>query len=190
MTDDLCRTIAYESVRRGARSNVHELWAVLERVDALSPRLIVDVGSGPAVWFAWWAMGAEVVGVSWALGDRSLAFSGERSPEAIVDLEGDPREPSTALRVRDQVAKRPVDVLVLSGIQAEDVLRQAFSAYAPMVRDGGLALVHGVADRRAPGVGNFWRGISAPNREELVGSENPVGYGVVEIHRKDRVSHA
>jgi len=190
MTDELCRTIAYEAVARGARANVHELWAALERIDALSPRLIVDVGSGPAGWFAWWAMGARVIGVEWTPGAQSPAFSGEQLPEAVVGLAGDPRDVSMVLRVRDQIGKRPVDVLVLSALRTEDTMRAAFGAYGSMVRDGGIVLVHGIASRWTPGVGNFWRGLAPAGRKELVGSSDPIGYGVVEIHGKDRVSHA
>jgi hypothetical protein len=190
MSDELCRTIAYESVRRGARVNVHELWAVLERIDGVPLRLVVDIGSGPAVWFAWWAMGAQVLGLSWPgeLG-QPAAFSGDRLPVAVTELVGDPRDASTVLRVSDQVARRPVDVLVLADIRSEDVMRQAFTAYGPLVRDGGLVLVHGIADRRIPGVGNFWRGLDTSGRKSLVGSVNPIGYGIVEIHGKGRVSH-
>jgi hypothetical protein len=190
VTAELCRTIAYEAVRRGARSNVHELWAVLERIDALSPRLIVDVGSGPAAWFAWWAMGAHVVGVQSPGGvGQSPAFSGSSLPESVVELTGDVRDVATVLRVGDQVAKRPVDVLVLSGIGTEDGMRSAFGAYGAMVRPGGLVLVHGIADRRTPGVGMFWRGLAAESRKELVGATDPIGYGVVEIQGKDRAAH-
>jgi hypothetical protein len=186
---ELCRTIAYEAARRGARENVHELWALLERVDDLSPRLIVDIGSGPAMWFAWWAMGAQVVGVSWEAETMHPAFSGERLPTSVVDLAGDPREASTVLRVSDQVAKRPVDVLVLAGVRTEESARMAFAAYGPMVRDGGLVLLHGIVDRAVPGVGKFWRGLDACGRKELIGAVDPIGYGIVEIHGRDR-AHA
>jgi hypothetical protein len=193
MSDELCRTIAYEAVRRGARSNVDELWAVLEHIDGTDGtplRLVVDIGSGPAVWFAWWAMGAKVLGLSWPgeMG-QPAAFSGERLPSAVTVLVGDPRDAATVLRVSDQVARRPVDVLVLADIRSEDVMRQAFTAYAPMVRDGGLVLVHGIADRRMPGVGNFWRSLDTAGRKSLIGSVDPIGYGIVEIHGKDRVGH-
>jgi hypothetical protein len=190
MSDELCRTIAYEAVNRGARTNVHELWAVLERVDNAPLRLVVDVGSGPPVWFAWWAMGAAVVGVQWTTEPPNPAFSGSVLPEAVVGLEGDPRDAATVLRVRDQVAKRPVDLLVLSDIRTEDVARAAMAAYGPMVRDGGLVLLHGIADRERPGVGSFWRGLDPAGRKGLIGSTDPIGYGVMEIHGKDRAAHA
>jgi hypothetical protein len=185
---ELCRTIAYEAVRRGARENVHELWAVLERVDDTRPRLIVDIGSGPAMWWALWAMGAHVVATSWVLEKWSTAFSGTHLPDAIVDLTGDPRDPGTVLRVSDQVARRPVDVLVIGGVRTELDARVVFHAYGSMVRDGGLVLLHGIADRKVPGVAKFWKGLVPAGRKELVGSDNPIGYGVLEIG-KDR-AHA
>lgn len=189
MAAEMCRAIAYEAARRGARENVHELWALLERVDDLGPRLIVDVGSGPAMWFAWWSMGARVIGVSWEPEMQHPAFSGERLPTAVTDLTGDPREASTVLRVSDQVAKQPVDVLVLGGIRTEDAVRAAYAAYGPMVRDGGLVLLHGISDRQTPGVGKFWRAMDAHGRKELIGAVDPIGYGILEIHGRDRVGH-
>jgi cephalosporin hydroxylase len=180
--------MAHEAVCRGARANVHELWATLEAVDDVRPRLIVDIGSGPAVQWAWWSLGAQVIGLQWALENPIPGFSG-RLPEAVTVLIGDPRDPSTRLRVADQVAGRPVDVLVLGAVHTEDVARAAFNGYAPLVRPGGLVLVHGIANPLEPGVKAFWRGLDACGRREMVGGSDPIGFGIVEIHGKDRAAH-
>jgi hypothetical protein len=190
MQAELCRSVAYEALRRGAHVNVHELWAALEAVNDVQPRLIVDIGSGPAVLWAWWSTGAQVIGVSGEMGAVRPAFSGERLPEAVIDLVGDPREPSTVLRVLDQLAVRSMDVLVLGLTGTEDTARTVYRSFVPHVRERGLVLVHGIADRSTPGVGAFWRGLDPAGRKELVGSVDPIGYGIVEIHGKDRAAHA
>ena len=190
MQAELCRSIAYEAVRRGARANVHELWAALEAVDDVHPRLIVDVGSGPAVLWAWWSMGAQVIGVRGEAGNIGPAFSGDRLPEAVTELIGDPQDAATALRVTDQIAKRDVDVLVIGQAGSADGARAAYAAFSPFVRERGLVLVHGIADRFAPGVRAFWRDLDVQHGKELVGSADPIGYGIAVKHGKDRADHA
>jgi hypothetical protein len=182
---ELCRAVAHEAARRGARVNVHELWAALEAVNDVRPRLIVDIDSGPAVLWAWWSMATAVIGVS-SRDVPPAAFSGERLPESVTALVGDPGDASTVLRVADQVAGRPVDVLVLGDPSGSvDGARRVFNAYIPMVREKGLALVHGIADRHAPGIRQFWRGVASAESRELIGSVEPViGYGVVKVHGK------
>jgi ribosomal protein L11 methylase PrmA len=189
MASELCRAIAYEAAARGARVNVHELWATLEAVDDLSPKLIVDIGSGPGVLWAWWLLGAKVVGVSWAPERVQPSFSTERLPDGITDLVADPRERDTVLRVTDQVARRPVDVLVLGGVHTEEVARAAFGDYSPLVRPGGLVLVHGIADWRSPGVRKFWQSLASDDKRQMVGGVDPIGYGILGIQGRDRATH-
>jgi hypothetical protein len=157
MASELCRAIAYESVLRGARVNVSELWAALEAVDEVRPKVVVDIGSGPAVWWAWWSLGARVIGAAWMGGSTQPAFAG----------------------------RRPVDVLVLADATDEESARESYHAFAPMVRPGGLVLVHGIADPMRPGIKHFWRGLDACGSKELVGAAQPIGIGVIEVHGRD-----
>jgi hypothetical protein len=186
---EMNREIAFEAARRTARVNPHELWAVLDAVEALGPKVIVDLWSEPAVWWAWWSMGARVIGVSATPIRSSLGFSGDRMPSSVTEIVADPREPATRLRIADQLAGGKADVLVLGGPDSEDGVRANFHAYAPLVRDGGLVLVHGIANDRVPGIGRFWSGLDDDVRTELIGSEDPDGYGLVEIHERKSADH-
>lgn len=183
---ELCREVAVEAASRGRRINPSELWVALEHVDDLQPRLIVDLGSEPAVWWAWWSLGAELIGVSPSPVQPQHGFSGTRLPESVTELVGEPSDAATRQRVADQVAERPVDVLVLGGLAGEDAVRWCYHAYAPLVRDGGLVLVQGIEDPAYPGIGKFWSGLDSPDCSELVGETDPIGYGVVQVHRRDR----
>ena len=189
MQAEFCRSIAYEAARRGAPVNVHELWAALEAVDDAHPRLIVDIGSGRAVLWAWWSLGAQVVAVAEPGMPEQDAFQGDRLPEAVVELVGNPRDRGTALRVADQVAGRDVDVLVLGAPGDGEGARALFDAYASKVRERGLVLIHGITAQAAPGVRAFWKSLGPARCRELVGSVDPIGYGIFEIHGRDRVSH-
>lgn len=185
MTAELCRDVALEAVRRGARANAHELWALLEEIDTASPRTVVDVGSGAAVWWALWQVCGSVIGVAAQPRRDSGEFTGAELPSGVTELVGDRRDPATRIRVVDQVAGNPLDVLILAAADSENECRADFAAYAPLVRDGGLVVVYGI--HALPGVAQFWRGLAPPGRcRELVASTGPAGYGVMEIHEKDR----
>lgn len=173
-----------EAGMRGA-SNPSELWAALDAIDGRSPRLIVDIDSEPAARWAWWSLGAQVIGVGEESG--ASAFAGGRLPEVVTTIAADARERDTALRVRDQAAGRPVDVLVLDAGNGD--VRFLFDAYAPMVRPGGLLLVHGVADPFRPAVKQFWRDLPLEGKKRFVGGDRPCGYGVVDMQRKDVATH-
>lgn len=181
MTDDLTCLTAVEAVRRGAQVNVHELWALLEALDSMRPNLLVDLGSGPAVWWAWWSMCPNIIGVSPTEVPVAPAFSGTRLPETVTALIGEPADPATAQRVTDQVARRPIDVLVIGEAHSTDIVRHLYHLYAPKVRTGGMVLVHGIANPARPWVGRFWRDLQSDERQELIGAVDPDGYGVITI---------
>jgi hypothetical protein len=189
VSGELCRDVAFEAVRRGARVSPHELWAALEAVDDLRPRTVVDVGSGAAVWWAWWALGVQVVGVAPTPVEPGPAFGRPRLPEGVVEIVGDRRDRGTVQRVSDQLAGHGADAVVLSAAAAEEECRADFHTYGPLTRPGGLVLVQGIADPGRPGVAQFWSGLAPDHTRELVGTEQPIGFGVVEIHGKEQSSH-
>ncbi len=181
----MCRTYAYEAQRRGAAVNVHELWALLERAEDLHPRVILDVGSGPAMLWTWWVLGARVVGVHRS-GADSAAFMDGRLPEMVTAINGDVLDRDTVLRATDQLAGGGADIVVLAGMRHEGEVLAAYEAYAPLVGHRGLVIVHGIES--VPGVRRFWRTLRG-EKSELIGGTDPIGYGIVEIHGRDRANH-
>jgi cephalosporin hydroxylase len=184
VASELCRDVAFEACARGARANVHELWALLEAFDDLHPTRIVDVGSGEPIWWAMWSLGARVVGVRGETGNVEYgAFRAEALPSMVVEIVGDHRDRATVLRVSDQLAGQPADVVVLAAAQTEFDARADWAAYAPLVRDGGMVVVYGIAH---PGVSAFWAGLTGDDVKELVASDAPMGYGLMMIHHTER----
>ena len=186
MSEEMCQAIAFEAAHRSARINPHELWAALEAVCDISPSVVVDLWSEHAVWRAWWSIGAHVIGVAPSQG-RWAGF--DRLPSSVVEIVADPRERATRQRVTDQLGGDMADVLVLGGPESEDGVRANFQAYAPLVRPGGLVLVHHIANEQYPGIGRFWSGLVGPNRTEMIGAEAPDGYGIVTIPRRETADH-
>jgi hypothetical protein len=188
MSSELHHAIALEAARRGA-SSPSELWAALDLIDGLQrKRVIVDVGSEPAVVWAWWSLGARVISV--AQGETAAGPFGGRVPETVTEIVADPRERDTVLRASDQLARQLADVLVVGSADTEDDARLLFHAYAPMVRPGGLILVNHIADPMTPWVRQFWHSLNACGSKRLVARDRPCGYGIVEIHGRDRAPHA
>jgi hypothetical protein len=187
MSSELYHAIALEAARRGA-SSPSELWAAMELIEAQSrKRVIVDIGSEPAVVWAWWSLGAQVISVP--QGETAAGPFGGRVPETVTEIVADPRERDTALRVSDQLAQRFADVLVVGHADTEESARTVFHAYAPMVRPGGLILVNHIADPMAPWVKQFWHSLDACGGRRIVARDRPCGYGIVEIHGRDKASH-
>lgn len=189
MTPELCRDVAFESARRSPRVNPHELWAVLEELVEAQADVVVDLWSDPAVWWAWWSMGAHVIALAAAPTLPSAGFSGGRLPSAVVEIVADPREASTRQRVADQLGSGRAAALVLGGVWTEADTRSLFGSYEPLVRPEGLVLVHGIANEQYPGTGRFWSGLVYPNRTEMVGSDDPDGYGIVTVPRRETADH-
>jgi cephalosporin hydroxylase len=181
MPTELCRDVAFEACQRGATANPHELWALLETVDDLHPRLVVDVGSGESVWWAWWSLGSRVVGVP-GPGATGGGFRTADLPSTVTAVDGDHRDRATALRVSDQLAGNKADVVVLAAARTELDARADWAVYAPLARPGGLVVVYGIAHPELPGVAAFWHGLCDDDARELVASELPMGYGLMMIH--------
>ncbi len=188
MTAELCRDIAFEAARRARSVNPHELWAAMEEIDTRAGRTVVDLWSEPAVWWAWWSLGCHVIAVTERPISPIRGFEA-RYPSGVDVVYGDPRLPVTRHAVSDLAGAGSIDVLVLGGPDSEDGVRANWQEYAPMVRPRGLVLVHGIANEQYPGIRRFWSAVDVPGRKELVGSNNPDGYGVVEIHGRELSSH-
>ncbi len=191
MLAELCRDLAAEVHRRDPRVNVHEVHALIRGVRTLAPRIVVDLTPAPALWWAWWSLGAEVVGVSpdplWSGGG---GFTGSRLPDGVTAFAGEARLPRTRAWVVAALAGRPVDMLVVGGANSADGVRTEFDAYAPMVRPGGLVVVRGIADRSHPGVGRFWAELTGSmGGTKLIGSRDPDGYGVAQTPGKETADH-
>jgi hypothetical protein len=93
--------------------------------------LVVDVTADLNAWVAWWSIGTEVLGVT--------PVPPGHLPPGVIGLEGDHRDPNTLRRVTDQVAGRPVDVLVTYEAPPANAIRGV--DYRPILRPGGLLLV-------------------------------------------------
>lgn len=157
-----------------ALQNPWELRAFLDRVAALAPRTVLEIGTScggllfaiaqlaaPDAWIASVDLPerADTAEVAAAV-PRVLAALVQPSQTAVIL-----RERSTLRAVRDrlvaQLAGRQLDLLVLDADHTYGGVVADFAMYAPLVRPGGLVAIHDAVTRpenSGPGfeVGYFW----------------------------------
>lgn len=177
----------------GASQLADELADALAVVAGLNPSVIVEIGcdAGGTLW-AWRQICRRVYGIT--LADNSHATGGGDRPldahGATVHI-GDSHDPASRDWLVDRIRAdraplgQPVDALVIDGDHSYDGVRNDFAMYAPLVRPGGLVLLHDIAvvnDPRAQ-VHRFWPELTGRYRtsEILSTRQQPYGWGVVHL---------
>lgn len=164
-----------------------ELARALDLVAALGPQVIVELGCdvGGTLW-AWCQVCPTVYGIT--LADNSFATGGSGGPltaHGATVLVGDTHDPRTYDELVALLAGRPVDVLVIDGDHRVAGVRADFAVYSPLVRDGGLVLLHDIdvtTDARAR-VNEVWPAVAGDwPTSEIHGR---YGWGVVHVKRAE-----
>lgn len=177
---------AYEHHRASQREQ--ELVLALHEVAAINPQIIVEIGcDAGGTLYAWRQICDEVYGIT--LADNTWPTGGTCAPLVTHGAEvllGDSHEPESVVWLLDRLAGRPVDVLHIDGDHSLAGVRTDWEMYSPLVRPGGLVLIHDVCNERDPRVQvpQFWAELTAdrPDARILAKRYNPVGFGVVTIH--------
>jgi cephalosporin hydroxylase len=175
---------AYE--HRHASQRELELRAVLDLAAAENPRIIVEIGCdmGGTLW-CWRQICDEVYGIT--LGDNSRPTGGQTAPlddHGATILLGDSRDPASLAWLTERLAGRGIDVLHIDGDHSYAGVAADVRAYGPLVRPGGLLLIHDVCNDRDARVDvpRFWAEWS-PGRDARViaAGPMPLGFGVVRM---------
>jgi predicted O-methyltransferase YrrM len=169
-----------------------ELMPFLDRVAALAPRRVCEIGAARAgTLFLLTRVAADdavIVSIDLDLPlhlRRARARLG-RATQRVVALEGDSHDSQVQTRAVDALGGEPLDVLLIDGDHSYDGVRADFELYSPLVRPGGLIAFHDVnPDRDEPGgpwsgdVPRFWAEVRERYRsEELIASPDQSGYGI------------
>lgn len=171
-----------------------ELAGALEVIAGVNPSVIVEIGcDAGGTLYAWRQVCDRVYGIT--LADNSHKTGGGDRPlidhGATVHI-GDSHDPasrdwlvSQLRHDRPEVLGQPVDVLVIDGDHTEAGVRADWAMYSPLVRPGGLALLHDIFvtnDPRAQ-VHQFWPELTGRYRTSEIRSTQrpPYGWGVVHL---------
>jgi cephalosporin hydroxylase len=163
-----------------------ELAEALEVITKVEPSVIVEIGcDGGGTLYAWRQICDRVYGIT--LADNSYETGGGNRPlvdhGAVVHI-GDSHDPTSVAWLRQQLDGDPVDVLIIDGDHTARGVLADFDAYSPLVRPGGLILLHDIAvtnDLRAQ-VHMVWPELASryhTTKEIRSAQQPPYGWGVI-----------
>jgi FkbM family methyltransferase len=179
-------------VAKAARHEHHasqredELAVALAEAARVRPQTIVEIGcDAGGTLFAWRQLCDAVYGIT--LADNSYAAGGSARPLACHGAQvhiGDSHDPAALEWLRDQLDGDPVDVLVLDGDHSAEGVRADLANFGPLVRSGGLILMHDIDSRTDPRaqVHQVWPELAERHITSTVRPPTGDGYGWGIIH--------
>lgn len=135
-----------------------ELAGLLEQVDKLAPRVVLEigVGKGGTSW-CWTKLSSVELILSidlpdgpWGGGptDASINYIRENSNCPYLYFAVDSHAPSTLEAIKAKLPKHlpQVDFLYIDGDHSYEGVKKDYEMYSPLVREGGLIALHDIAD--------------------------------------------
>lgn len=168
-----------------ASQRVDELASAVAIAASVTPKIIVEIGcDAGGTLYAWRQLCDSVYGIT--LPDNSPSTGGQSY--ALVDhgaevLLEDSHSPLALAWLETKLAGRPIDVLHIDGDHSYEGVDSDYRMYSPLVRSGGLVLVHDVLnhwDKRVE-VHTWWAERFPAAMTIASRRSRPVGFGVVEI---------
>jgi predicted O-methyltransferase YrrM len=182
-----------------ASQRLDEFAALLERIERLRPRRVLEIGTylGGTLWFLARASDPQAVVVSVDVDAPVFARVQRarlaRRRQRIVSLEGDSHDPATLERVRKELGDQPLDVLFIDADHSYEAVKRDYEIYSPLVRSGGLIALHDINPRRSGGifgeVPRFWAELRAEHpgaTEEFLSRGHEDGYGIGVVYPGSR----
>lgn len=179
--------IAQEAMDRGAAQIASELCGALDLIAALRPAVIVEIGclTGGTL-YAWRQVCERVYGITLTENYKYLGGNPQHlNAHGAVVRDGNSHDPRSLDWLKTELAGSPVDVLVIDADHRFDAVKQDFQVYAPLVRPGGVILLHDVLFR-PPDFGDdefqvwrLWDQLQECCDTQVIGTE--AGWGVVRV---------
>lgn len=146
--------VVQAAMAAGASQDANELAVAVTEVEALKPQVVVEIGCDRGgTLLAWRACCDRVYGITLNINDYDSGGSGLplETYGATVRI-GDSHDPESLAWLAGELGPDLVDVLVLDGDHHVAGIYQDLAMYGPLVRAGGLILLHdikSVGDDRA-----------------------------------------
>jgi predicted O-methyltransferase YrrM len=192
-------SLAQEAIRRGAIQKPTELEPLIQKLDGRLLKNVLEIGTGVGgmVFSLCHAASADAaittVGIQKSKTGDTYGSRLERcinsyaaKSQTLNLVKGDSHAPTVQAEVNEAVGGRGLDLLFIDGDHSLDGVSQDFADYGPLVRLGGLIVVHDTIRNPlnpACEVHRFWNDHKADFRStqiEDVGSGRWGGYGIIE----------
>lgn len=188
-------------VRTGCRGLIapiqdsREITSLVALIDGLRPKRVIEIGTAlGGTLFLWTRISApdatlvtiDLPGGKFGEGYpawkiplfRSFALPGQR----MHLIRADSHDPATCGKVEKFLDKAPVDLLFIDGDHTYEGVRKDFELYAPLVRKGGLIVLHDIV-RHLPETGcdvyTFWQEVKARHRHvEMITDKDQTDFGI------------
>ncbi len=174
-----------------------EILDLLERLRPLQPSAICEIGAAGCGTTLLLTQVASVDAILIAI-DLEFTVSRQAALESFAQREQqffcirqDSHRPETVEIVKDRLAGRRLDVLYLDGDHSYEGIQADFELYGPLVRPGGLIVLHDIVpdfrtrygietSSNVGAVPKFWQEIksSYPRAEEIVEDYAQDGFGI------------
>lgn len=174
-------------MKLGASQHPEELRRALDRVVALKPKVIVELGCDRGgTLYAWRQVCERVYGITLERNADSAGAACET--HGAVVLLSDTHEAAALKWLEHSLDGAPVDVLVVDGDHHYRGVVADVRMYGPLVRPGGLILLHDVLPTRFAGVRvwQLWGQLHGKFATSEIGSV--YGWGVIRVREGDDFS--
>jgi cephalosporin hydroxylase len=192
---ELARGLTWRGGRLRPTQNTEEILWLLERLEQLRPRTVVEIGTDEGGTLFLWTRVAAPDAVLVGVDTRPIGVFGRFSPYAIVRrglarrsqrvelaMPSDSQSPATVDRVRGLTDGRPVDFLFIDGDHSYEGVKRDFELWSPLVRSGGIIALHDMKPDHPDGVPRLWAELHDRfESEERVSATLP-SYGIGILH--------
>ena len=188
-----------DAMLAGASQDPWELWRASVAAAMTDPKVIVEIGCDRGgTLMVWRSLCERVYGIT--LPDEANTYEAGGSGLELDDhgapiFRGDSHDPAARAWLISQFWHRPgatpVDVLVIDGDHSAAGVRADLADYGPLVRPGGLILLHDIASPPDPArpveVAPVWPELKIRYlTESIVNPDGGPGWGLIRVQAGDR----
>ena len=156
----------------GALQKPGELAGLLALLLDAAPQVVVEIGSdaGGTLW-AWQQLPSVRRIISVDLPGGEFSSGRELNTHGAELVLGDSHDPGTLAELVDLLGGDEVDFLLIDGDHTYEGVKADFEMYSPLVRDGGLVVLHDICPHPynpEVGVRQLFLELSSFERDEIV----------------------
>lgn len=182
------QVISYQAMMLGASQDAYELHMIVALMLDFAPRVMVEVGCDRGgTLFAWKTVCPRVYGITLEKNADSGGAACETHGADV--LYGDSHADESRQWLLGKLDCDPVDVLVIDGDHFLEGVTADLADYGPLVRPGGLIMMHDVLHRRDFPCVQTWRlwdqVCGRYETEVIAGSRSTLGWGIIHVRPGD-----